>query len=1200
MKLMQRTRLAAISAVCALGFISEQGYASVATKFGAATMVAPYLNKAGAIDFNAVANMPEPLLGLDKINKMLKVYGLRMVVPAGVSSDFTSNITAQIKTIANGSIATDVTDHFNQSTYQALVITMPKNHGSEMNNRDIYLVGKIPAAQTPVHGGLINAFAYMSGRDSQAPALSITTQAGLALSSSQPYMTTINNTAPDVGGVINPDDDKILTTEQSNKHSENLFSGTINPSSAWWDDYYYNDSNQVYHHDDNIFSDWKSTVSNWYPTDQQDAYFSVALPYGNTTRNPKTTESFQISYIGYGQGYAPDINAYFANKFPNRPLYFAQPAYKNYQMQPGTNWYDTYLKNTRRSPVLANNSEHITNKVVLDHGWDSQKFVSHDKDGHALMTITSQNPGTSTHLQINDPVDQYYLKNGDTYTYTFNIRATKNGQAVALAAGDSDLPSLIYNYSQTGSGVSHSALVDGKLQLNVVASCDPATDGQRLEYCPAKFSVYKNYKDAVNTGRTYILTNPTVTAVASDFPGDAPFWINTPQDQYWTGNKDFYADFSRLQDCSQAASGKSACIKSNKTIEKNFNNGFMSMAKQWGGQNGGVDPMNVKLIPGDGGNSGHLALTESDIPLVRTGDVYTSQVNANATICNTKSAAYSTLGCADATHFINWYKTNLQPLVDNHPNTPAAKLFTLLGDASMQLRSSSEQINVLDLDASYTPNGDNVARDCTESIDSSNDLCHVTPSTLPDYCTAGGANKCVFWALNTSDDHKDMQRIMADLHVRTGAGVIARHRAASGRYMMCVKMPTQTGASFSSWLFGYQSFLQGDSEWLHQNGAKRNSELDFMESSYFNPNHKDNLFDPSGSDFGAYGGMISNAGSASFRDYYRVSKNHSSDRYVWMGYEYHTGTITSTYYDYKHADTHQLNNGQVNLEGTQLQHNLGSVQNARSGDYVDIYVDPSVNCTADGISDANFGKIWMQHATPAHKIKGESQAGKYLAHTIIGGSKGLGWLPYRYMRWTIALWNPAMLTSVNHQAPYTGWSGTPLGSYVDGQGVHKLEADISYLAMQPKTDPRDKIEYDTGSTYWSNQYNDAALYMQQPSTFTCNGGTIYTIKSIDGSSAVISGAFANKGLTATLSSQDAMANASLATHQLTSNTYQVCVPTSKGAQFKDLIVKLNLANGAQPAPMNCFSNNSSTPLSANIDMHGDGANAYPECKFSGA
>ena len=1201
MKVMNIARLAAIGTVAAVGFISQSGYATKAPKLNISA-VAPYQNESGAIDFNAATNMSAPVVGLDAINAMLKTYGLSMVVPAGVSSDFTANITAQIKTIANGQIATDVVDHFNLSTYHALVVTMPKNHGYEMNNRDIYLIGKIPAAQTPVNGGLLNAFAYMSGRDSQAPALSITTQAGLALSSAQPDMTTINNTAPDVGDVINPADYKILTTEQSNKNSANLFFGTINPSSAWWDDYYYFDSDNAYQHDDKIFSDWKSDITNWYPATQQDAYISLALPYGDTTQNPNLTEAFQVSYIGYGQGYAPDMNADFANIFPNRPLYFAQPSYANYQMQTGVNWYDTYLKNSRRSPVLANNSKNITNKILLDNGWDNKQWVSHDSSGHAVMSISSKNPSTSTHLQINDPVDQYYLKNGDTYTYTFDISAVKDGQAVALTAGDTDLPTLMYNYSKTGSGVSHSALVDGKLQLNIVASCDPATDGQTQEYCPAKFSVYKNYKDAVDTGRIYRLTNPTVTAAASDFPGDAPFWINTPQDQYWTGDKVFYADFSHLQDCSKAGSEQVACRASNAAIEKNFNNGFMSMAKQWGGQNGGVDPMNVKLIPSNvgGGFNGHMALTESDIPLVRPHDIFTSQVNADATICNANSGAYSALGCEDATHFISWYKTNLQPLVDNHPGTPAAKLFTLLGDISMQLRSSDTQINVLDLDASYTPSAENVARDCDKSIDSPNDLCRVTPSTLPDYCTAGGANKCVFWALNTSDDHKDMQQIMADLHVRTGAGVIARNRAASGRYMMCVKMPTQTGASFSSWLFGYQSFLQGDHEWLHQNGAKRNSELDFMESSYFNPNHASDLFDPSESDFGAYGGMISNAGSASFRDYYPVSKSQSANHYVWMGYEYHTGTMTSADHDYAHADTYQLNNSQVNLAGTQLQNTLDSVQNTRSGDYVDIYVDPTVNCTADGINDANFNQVWQQHATPEHKITGESQTGKTLPHTIMGGSKGLGWLPYRYMRWTVALWNPAMLTSVNNQTPYTGWSGTPLGSYVDGQGTHKLEADISYLAMQPATDPRDKIEYDTGATYWSNQYDDSALNMQQPSTFSCNNGTIYTIKDIDGSSAVISGAFANKGLSATLSSQDAMAGVQLATHQVTGNTYQVCVPTSKGAQFKDLIVKLKVMNGAQPAPMDCFSNNSSTPLSANIDMHGDGANAYPECKFAGA
>lgn len=1191
MKLFNVTSLVAVGAIAALGALSQPGFA--ANKL-AATSIAPYTNEAGAIDFNQASVMSSPITGLDNINQYLINYGLTLVVPAGVSADFTNGISVQIKPIANGQVSADVTDSFNKSTYNALIITLPKNDGVEMNNRDVYLVGKIPAAVTPANGGLLNAFAYMSGRNSQAPALSITTANGLALSSSQANRTTINNNTPDVGDITNPTDYQILANDQSNKGSTTLFFNTITPTGAWWDDYYYYDTNGNYQHDDQIFSDWKSVAVNWYPSTQQDAYFSIGLPYGKDA----ATETFQISYIGFGQGYAPDINSDFAQFFPNRPVYFARPDQATYQNMNGQNWWDTYLKDSRRSAVLANNAANITNQIPLDNGWDDQSLVHKDKNGHAVITITSANTTQSTHIQVNDPVDQYYLKNGDAYVYTFNIKAEKDGQDVPLVDGDTDIPQLMYNYSQTGSGVSHSSYANGKVVLNFVASCDPLPDGETPEYCSAKFSVYKNYKDAANTGRIYTLTTPVVTASSSD-QGDAPFWINTPQDQYWNGDKVFYADFHALQDCSKAGSSMASCIANNAAIEKNFSDGFMSMDKQWGGENGGVDPMNVKLVPGDGVNGGHIALAETDIPLVRTEDIFTSQVNANATVCNSDSASYSALNCADATHFINWYKEHLFPLVNNYPNTPAWTLAALLGDITMQLPSTSSQINVLDLDAAYTPKTENEARDC-QTVDSTNDICRVTPSTIPSYCTAGGVNHCVFWTLNTSDQHKDIQDAMASLHTRTGAGVIARNRAASGRYMMCVKMPTQTGASFSSWLFGFESFEQGDRSWLHLAGAKRNSEIDFMESSYYNPNHPDDLFDANESDFGSYGGMISNAGSATYRDFYGVKPGQSANHYVWMGYEYHTGTLTSAAYDYNHADTSQLNNAQVNLSGASMQNTIDSVQNTRSGDYVDIYMDPTVDCTNDGVNASNFDAIWAKHATPANKITGESQAGKTLPHTIMGDSKGLGWLPYRYSRWTVALWNPAMLTSINDQTPYIGWSGTPLGSYVDTDGTHQIEADISYLAMDPKTDPRDKVEFDTGPTYWSNQYDDTALHMQVPSNFTCDDGSIYTIKDIDGSSALISGAFANNRLTATLSDQDPMAGATLNTHKVSNNTYQVCVPTSKGADFKDLVLQLKALTGTQPAPLNCYSNNSSAPVSANVDMHGDGANAYPECKFSGA
>jgi hypothetical protein len=425
--------------------------------------------------------------------------------------------------------------------------------------------------------------------------------------------------------------------------------------------------------------------------------------------------------------------------------------------------------------------------------------------------------------------------------------------------------------------------------------------------------------------------------------------------------------------------------------------------------------------------------------------------------------------------------------------------------------------------------------------------------------------------------------------------------------MMCVKMPATTGESFSSWLFGYQSFLQGDSEWLHQAGAKRNSEMDFMESSYINPNKAG--VDPAEADFGGYGGMNSNAGSASYRDYYNVG--HAA-HYVWMGYDYHTGTLATEQHLYGQSDTAALANTKALGAANAMQGGFDSATNARTDDYVDIYVDPTVDCSGEQVTNnqQSFDAIWNAHATPANKVTGETQAGHAEAHTIMGGKQGLGWLPYRYMRWTVALWNPANLNIAKKQLPYVGWAGTPTGSFYNTvttsasatpQVVQvKPEADISYLAMDPQSEARDKIENDTGATYWSDHYDDTALNIQPaPSDFTCKDGKIYTISNVDGANnPEVSGAFDTYGVGATLSSQDKMAGTELGTNNEGSGTYQVCVPTSQGADFANLVVQLKKEDGSVDN-VNCFSNNTSTPVSAAIDFHQHGAGGYAECKFSG-
>jgi hypothetical protein len=289
---------------------------------------------------------------------------------------------------------------------------------------------------------------------------------------------------------------------------------------------------------------------------------------------------------------------------------------------------------------------------------------------------------------------------------------------------------------------------------------------------------------------------------------------------------------------------------------------------------------------------------------------------------------------------------------------------------------------------------------------------------------------------------------------------------------------------------------------------------------------------------------------------------------------------------------------------------LDSAQNTRLPGYVDIYVDSdaSMDCSNENLtgSTQNFDEIWNEHVAKGHKVIGESQAGKATpAHTILGDTQGLGWLPYRYMRWTVAVWNPSNgNTPVDGEASYIGWAGTPLGSYVDTDAagnpvVQSMEADISYLAMDPNSsrNNRDKIEYDTGSAYWSTQYDDSALNMTPaPSKFTCDGGSIYPIEHIDGS-ALIASAFGNakNGLQITFGQGGTPAKAQLDSE---SGNWDVCVPSDQS--FANIWVSLNPANGGASTPaVQCYSNNSSPPAAAAISMHGQDVGGYVDCKFSG-
>ena len=533
-------------------------------------------------------------------------------------------------------------------------------------------------------------------------------------------------------------------------------------------------------------------------------------------------------------------------------------------------------------------------------------------------------------------------------------------------------------------------------------------------------------------------------------------------------------------------------------------------------------------------------------------------------------------------------------------------------------RTPGDPINVLDIDASYSAPSDlaNTSNCVTPAKTGAFSLCKVavSPSNVPKYCTDnkaanGKPGGCVFWAPNTNANHKDLGIAVAAAHVQTGSGVIARNRAASGKYMMCVKMPQQSGASFSSWLFGYQSALQGDSEWLHQAGAKRNSEADFMESSYFNPAKKV-VIDPAESDFGTYGGMISNTGSASYRDYYHLNPATSASKYVWMGYDYHTGQrdlLNRT--PYSSADTYDLaNKHTLNMpQGRKYD----AVQNSRTGAYIDIYVDPTSDCTADGnITSQNFNSIWDKHVSTGRLVKGDQSPNTQ--HTIIGAKHGLGWLPNRYMRWTVALWNPASLTITGTSSmPYDGWSGTPLSSWAGMTQDQALEADVSYLAMEPKSDPRDKVEFDTGATYWSDMYDDSALNMNASTpAFNCSAGFHKAIiKNIAGDNADINTAFAmvaNDGTAGSSSIQVSDSQAmskNFAKHieAGSPNMLDVCIPDSDS--LTDLYIKI--AKQKDPKmpyydAIQCYSNNHSDATEADISWHVDAkyGGGWPDCKTS--
>jgi hypothetical protein len=158
--------------------------------------------------------------------------------------------------------------------------------------------------------------------------------------------------------------------------------------------------------------------------------------------------------------------------------------------------------------------------------------------------------------------------------------------------------------------------------------------------------------------------------------------------------------------------------------------------------------------------------------------------------------------------------------------------------------------------------------------------------------------------------------------------------------------------------------------------------------------------------------------------------------------------------------------------------------------------------------------------------------------------------------------------------------------------THHVEADISYLAMEPKTDPRDKAEFDTGSTYWNNQYDDSALNMHPAPSFSCDGA-VYPIKVSDGNPDTAK-AFADGGLVATLSTD--AAHTPLKLNNAEPGLAQVCIP--KGGDFSKLHLDVKTSENATPAAMDCFSNNSSVPNEADVHMHGVGPNAYMECQFA--
>ena len=1160
-----------------------------------------YSQKIGGFDQGLDFKFEKPtalVTGLVNINKMLSQlnYPLTLIVPAGSPSSFMDGITAQIKTISGGNIDQNTSDAYNQSTYAALVISMPQGFGDVMDHKDIYLVHKLPKGDIQlVNGkGLLNAYAYMSGRASQAPSLSITTLEGLSLVDST--TTNINNPSADVlgavGNTLNAADYNTLTTHQSNKDSTTLFYQTINPTSAWWDNYYTTDTDPttgkaIFQGNDEVFSDWKANVSNWYPTEPTDAYVVVAFPYNSAN----SSQTFQLSFLSVGSGFGPDVSQSFAGAFPNRPIYSGIPNATYDGSNPNwphadrpKDWWSQLLSDTRRAPVLSNdaNMQH-GNTVNLDDAWDSNQTL--DKKNHAVITIADQ-LGDSNHIQINNANNPYMLHNGWDYAFIVDVSAVDSkGSPVALSSDDTDIPSLVYDYSNGKNGASGGNFENGQLTLNFTAHCEPGLNGETQDYCSA---VYGVYHENSSLGRTYTISNPKIKSVGQN--SGLPFWLDTPQDQHWNGNKIFYANFNGLKDCKNS---DDTCIASNKAIESTMREGFSTMDKNWGDNLGGsgVLPQNVKLIPSDSNSVGHVALVQDNAPTVEA-QYMESNINSVQQDCAYIQDSKKKAMCvAQETLYATWFENAVIPLQDG---TKSSAIFTLesqLTNASMSLHSQ----DLFDLDAYYAVPADQQASLCLPNAPA---ICKVRPSSWPSYCGVDGS-QCNFYTLNTSDP--TLAKAVGELNLRSGGGLVARHRAASGRYMMCVKMPQQTGASFSSWLFSYQDFLQGDLSWLHQAGAKRNSEMDFMESSYINDESQP--IQASEADFGSYGGMISNAGSAEYRDYYNVG---SQDQYVWMGYDYHTGNASNSDYKYAGSDTAQLaNTNTIGGAGS----NFDSAQNSRTGSagYVDMYVDSSVDCSSENLNGSreNFDTIWNKHIATGHKVIGESQADQSEpAHTILGDTQGLGWLPYRYMRWTVALWNPSNgNTPVDGQASYIGWAGTPLGSYVDLDAagnpiVKSMEADVSYLAMNPNSsrDNRDKIENETGSPYWSTQYDDSALNMQSAPSFSCDGGSIHSIEHIDGSN-MIASAFKNAtgGVQVTFGQGGVAAKAALDT---ATGNWDVCVPN--GQDFANIWITLKPnADSASTAPAQCYSNNSSAPVAALLTMHGDDNNGYVDCKFSG-